>query len=98
MLGSSGNCRGHSRQTTRLHLPRLPTPHGSCCSRYKEGQRRSSPEGIPGMLAKDIMTSPLGEAHEGAWPYLQGLDQFLTHGTYETYAAPASYRMVRGFC
>jgi hypothetical protein len=50
------------------------------------------------MPAKDIMTSPLGETHEGAWPYLQGLDQFLTHGTYETYAASAPYRMVRGFC
>jgi hypothetical protein len=49
------------------------------------------------MPAKDIMTSPLGETHEGAWPYLQGLDQFLTHGTYETYAASAPYRMVRGF-
>jgi hypothetical protein len=47
------------------------------------------------MPAKDIMTSPLGETHEGAWPYLQGLDQFLTHGTYETYAASAPYRMVR---
>jgi hypothetical protein len=26
------------------------------------------------MPAKDIMTSPLGETHEGAWPYLQGLE------------------------
>jgi hypothetical protein len=30
------------------------------------------------MPAKDIMTLPLGETHEGAWPYLQGLEISLS--------------------
>src|SRR3954466_8151462 len=30
---ASGNCRGYSRQTTRLYPSKLPTSHGFWCSR-----------------------------------------------------------------